>query len=56
MKIAAQLYTIRDFMQTPADMEASFKKLHHIGYEAVQLSAGCLLYTSSALLPSTATP
>lgn len=40
MKIAAQLYTIRDFMQTPADMEASFQKLHHIGYEAVQLSAG----------------
>jgi len=37
-KIAAQLYTIRDFMKTPADMAKSFKKIKAIGYDAVQLS------------------
>jgi len=36
--IAAQLYTIRDFMKTPADIAASMKKVREIGYEAVQLS------------------
>lgn len=37
--IAAQLYTVRDFIQTPAGIAESFKKIRAIGYEAVQLSA-----------------
>jgi len=36
--IAAQLYTIRDFMKTPDDMAKSLKKIKGIGYDAVQLS------------------
>ena len=38
-KIAAQLYTIRDFTKTPADIAASLKKVKQLGYGAVQLSA-----------------
>lgn len=37
-QIAAQLYTVRDYVQTPADIAASLKKVRAIGYEAVQLS------------------
>ena len=37
--IAAQLYTVRDFTKTPADITATMKKVARIGYEAVQLSA-----------------
>lgn len=36
--IAAQLYTVRDFMKTPADIAKSLKKVKEIGYGAVQLS------------------
>ncbi|MFC1582039.1 sugar phosphate isomerase/epimerase family protein [Planctomycetota bacterium] len=36
--LAAQLYTIRDFMKTPADLAESLKKVKEIGYDAVQLS------------------
>ena len=36
--IAAQLYTVRDFLKTPADIAASLKKIKNAGYEAVQLS------------------
>lgn len=36
--IAAQLYTIRDFLKTPADIGASLKKIKNAGFEAVQLS------------------
>lgn len=36
--LAAQLYTIRDFMKTPPDMAKSLKKIKDIGYDAVQLS------------------
>lgn len=38
-KIAAQLYTIRDFTKTPRDIAASLKKIKQLGYGAVQLSA-----------------
>ena len=37
--IGVQLYTVREFMKTPADIAATFKKLGKIGYRAVQLSA-----------------
>lgn len=36
--IAAQLYTLRDFLKTPKDVAESFKKVSKIGYEAVQVS------------------
>jgi len=36
--IAAQLYTLRDYMKTPEDIRTSLKKVRDIGYEAVQLS------------------
>ena len=37
-QIAAQLYTLRDHLKTPADIAASLKKVKTIGYDAVQLS------------------
>ncbi len=36
--IGAQMYTIREFCKTPADIAASCAKLRHIGYENVQVS------------------
>lgn len=36
--IAAQLYTIRDFVKTPEDMTCSMKRLKDMGYNAVQIS------------------
>ena len=38
-QLAAQLYTIRDFIKTRADFEASMVKIRAIGYRAVQTSA-----------------
>ena len=35
-QIAAQLYTVRDQMKTPAEVAAAFKKIAKIGYTAVQ--------------------
>ena len=37
--LAAQLYTLRDFTKTPADMAVTFKKVKALGYDAVQVSA-----------------
>jgi sugar phosphate isomerase/epimerase len=37
-QIAAQLYTLRDFIKTPAEVAESMKKVRDIGYEAVQIS------------------
>lgn len=43
MRIAAQLYTLRDFTKTRVDFIESLKKLKAIGYHEVQLSAvGCM--------------
>lgn len=36
--IAAQLYTVREFMQTPSDIAESLTKVKEIGYDVVQLS------------------
>lgn len=36
--IAAQLYTLRDYTRTPAQIAETFRKVRAIGYEAVQLS------------------
>ena len=37
-QIAAQLYTLREFTKTPADIANTMKKVRAIGYEAVQVS------------------
>ena len=38
-KIAVTLYTLRDFVQTPADIADTLKKVKSIGYDHIQLSA-----------------
>jgi len=38
-KIAAQLYTLRDFTKTPDDIKRTLEQVAKIGYESVQLSA-----------------
>ncbi|NMB46858.1 MAG: sugar phosphate isomerase/epimerase [Firmicutes bacterium] len=37
--IAATLYTVREFTQTPAELSKTLHKVKSIGYDAVQLSA-----------------
>ncbi|MFA6665766.1 MAG: sugar phosphate isomerase/epimerase [Armatimonadota bacterium] len=37
-QIAAQLYTLRDYLKTPGDIAESLHKVRAMGYEAVQLS------------------
>lgn len=37
-KIAAQLYTLRDFLKTPEDIAKTLKKVKEIGFDAVQVS------------------
>ncbi len=39
MKIGAQLYTLRDFCKTNADLDTTFEKVRKIGYTEVQMSA-----------------
>lgn len=36
-QVAAQMYTVREFMKTPADMDVSLGKVKASGYDAVQL-------------------
>ena len=38
-QLAAQLYTVRDFIKTADGLTESLRKIHDIGYRAVQLSA-----------------
>jgi len=37
--VAAQLYTLREFMKTPTDIAANMPRVAALGYRAVQLSA-----------------
>lgn len=37
--LAAQLYTVRQFLQTPTDIARSLSRVRALGYQAVQLSA-----------------
>ena len=39
MKIAAQLYNVRDFTKTPEDIEATLRRIKSIGYNLIQISA-----------------
>lgn len=38
MNVAAQLYTLRDFLKTPEDIGQTLKKVKAMGYNAVQVS------------------
>lgn len=38
MKIAAQLYTLREFLKTPEDIKKTLKKVKAIGYDSIQVS------------------
>ncbi|WP_261381420.1 sugar phosphate isomerase/epimerase family protein [Paenibacillus cremeus] len=38
VKLAAQLYTLREFLKTPEDIASTLKKVKEIGYNAVQVS------------------
>jgi sugar phosphate isomerase/epimerase len=38
-RVAAQLYTVRQYTQTPSDLAAALRKIRKIGYPAVQISA-----------------
>jgi len=38
-KLAVQLYTLREFTKTPADIASTLKRVKQIGYDAVQVSA-----------------
>jgi sugar phosphate isomerase/epimerase len=38
-QIAVQLYTLRDFTKTPADIARTFARVKKLGYDAVQCSA-----------------
>ncbi len=48
-QIAAQLYTLRDYLKTPKEVAASLHKVRAIGYEAVQLSGLCKIDESELL-------
>ena len=38
MRVAAQLYTLREFTKTPKDIAETLRRVRNIGYQAVQLS------------------
>jgi len=38
MKIAAQLYNVREYTKTPSDIEATLKKIKAVGYDVIQIS------------------
>jgi sugar phosphate isomerase/epimerase len=38
MKIAAQLYNTRDYCKTPADIEATLRRVKAIGFDVIQIS------------------
>ncbi len=39
--VGAQLYTVREFTQTPADVRKTFERVAQIGYRSVQVSGTC---------------
>ena len=41
MKIGAQLFTLRDYCQTPEDLASTLKRVANIGYRYVQISGVC---------------
>ena len=47
-QIAVQLYTLRDFTETPADFAATMKRVREIGYPAVELAGTAGLHPAEA--------
>jgi sugar phosphate isomerase/epimerase len=41
MKIGVQMYTIREYLKTPQDINASLKRLKEMGFDMVQISGLC---------------
>jgi len=41
MKFSIQLYTLRDMVEAPADFLALFPKIKALGFDGVELGAGC---------------
>ncbi len=48
MKLGAQLFSVRNHLQTPEDILSTFKRVKEIGYQNVQLSGNA--YTSADIL------
>jgi sugar phosphate isomerase/epimerase len=38
MKLAAQLYNAREYTKTPADIEATLRRVKAIGFDVIQIS------------------
>jgi len=38
MKIGVQMYTIRDYLKTPNEIESSIKRIKEMGFDLVQIS------------------
>ncbi|MBQ4119419.1 MAG: sugar phosphate isomerase/epimerase [Clostridia bacterium] len=47
-KLGVQLYTIRDFMDTPENVRASFKRLKSLGYDEAQTAGSQIPYEEFA--------
>jgi len=45
MKIGVQMYTIREYLKTPREINASLKRIREIGFDMVQLSGLCPIDT-----------
>lgn len=49
-QIAAQLYSFRDYIKTPAGVRDTLRRLRHLGYRAVQLSGSLAPMSEKELL------
>ena len=45
MKIGVQMYTVREFLKTPREINASLKRIREIGFDLIQLSGLCPIDT-----------
>ena len=54
MKLGAQLFSLRTFIQNPEDLKSTFLKVKEIGYEVVQLSGNAPMSADDILAASEA--
>ena len=54
MKLGAQLFSLRTFIQTPEDLKTTFLRVKEIGYENVQLSGNAPMSAEDILAASEA--
>ena len=54
MKLGAQLFSLRTFIQTPEDLKSTFLRVKEIGYENVQLSGNAPMSADDILAASEA--